>query len=246
MFQKFIKLCLLTFAITILPAVRVQALTTTVYNQEQLKKALQDSSITTITLGNDIETTEKINITRSVTIDGNGHTMKYVGTFGSSGSKDNTVWGGIYLLQVYQTEATIKNIKLTGGNAGLLVNGSKVTLVGTIDVSGNGFGGIELAQGSGVDRISHLILSDNAKIVNTTEDSNRPTLWVPNNSDPAILEKDGLQQTINSNQELSLEEITELFQSQENPSTGDFLFPYYICTILGILGVVIYFKKAIA
>ena len=62
-----------------------------------------------------------------MTIDGNGYTMKYVGTFGQAGSTDNTTWGGIYWLQVYNTNATIKDIKLTGGNAALLVNGSNVT-----------------------------------------------------------------------------------------------------------------------
>ena len=234
MVQKTFKTGILLLVMILIPTFCVSAQTSkTVHNQDELKSALQDSNVATITLANDIETTEKINIMRPVTIDGAGHTMKYVGTFGSSGSKDNTVWGGIYVLQVYKTTATIKNIKLTGGNAGLLVNGSKVTLVGTIDVSGNGFGGIELAQGSGVDQTAHLVLGENATLVNTTETSDKPTLWVPDDSDPAIVEKDGAQQIVNPDEELTLTEITELFLPQDNPSTGDL---YWLPVILGFLG----------
>ncbi len=241
MFFKLLKFSAIFLVVFLIPWMKPQALTT-VRTQEELKRALADPSISTITLGNDIETTEKINIMRPVTIDGNHHMMRYVGTFGSSGSKDNTVWGGIYLLQVYKTEATIKNIRLTGGNAGLLVNGSKVKLVGTIDVSGNGFGGIELAQGSGVDAVSHLILDDSSRIVNTTETSDKPTLWVPNNSNSAIIEQNGLTQTVNPDQELTLVEINELFQEAVNPSTGDHLYLYILCFILGSLGILFTLK----
>ena len=112
MFQKTLKTGILLLVMILIPTFCVSAQTSkTVHNQDELKSALQDSNVATITLANDIETTEKINIMRPVTIDGAGHTMKYVGTFGSSGSKDNTVWGGIYVLQVYKTTATIKNIK---------------------------------------------------------------------------------------------------------------------------------------
>lgn len=242
MFFKWMKFGAIFLVVFLIPLMKPQALST-VHTQEELKQALSDTSVSTITLGNDIETTEKINIMRPVTIDGNHHTLRYVGTFGSSGSKDNTVWGGIYLLQVYKTEATIKNIRLTGGNAGLLVNGSKVTLVGTIDVSGNGFGGIELAQGSGVNAVSHLVLDDSAKIVNTTETSDKPTLWVPKDSDPAVIEQDGLTQTVNPEQELTLTEINSLFEVIVNPSTNDSIYLYVICLILGSFGLLFTFRK---
>lgn len=234
MFKKFTKITLLLLTLTFFPTLKVFAKTATVNNQNELKEALQDLSITTITLGSDINTTEKINITRPVTINGNNHTMKYVGTFGSNESDDNTVWGGIYLLQVYKTTVEIQNIKLTGGNAGLLVNGSKVTLTGEIDVSGNGFGGIELGQGSNVTSTSHLILKENAKIVNTTETSLRPTVWVPSDSDDAILEKNGIKQTINSGRKLTITNINDLFLPQDNPSTGD---PVIASLLLGTLGI---------
>lgn len=51
--------------------------------------------------------------------------------------------GDNYVLKVYNTEATINGIKLTNANAAMLVSSSDVVLTGTIDVSGNKFGGIE-------------------------------------------------------------------------------------------------------
>lgn len=88
----------LLVALAIIPISSVSAKSITVNSQSELKDAINDNSITTITLGSNIETTEKINITRPVTIDGNGYTMKYVGTFGKHASTDYTTWGGIYLL----------------------------------------------------------------------------------------------------------------------------------------------------
>ncbi len=214
-----------------------------VNNQEELKEALSDSKITTITLGSNIDTTEKINITRPVTIDGAGYTIRYVGKFGSSQSSSNTVWGGIYVLHFYKTTGTLRNIKLTGGNAGLLINGSQVKLEGIIDVSGNGFGGIELGKGSGVTNSSHAILDSDTKLVNTTESSDNPTLWVPKDTDDSILEIDGVKQELEAGNELSLDEIIELFDIEENPETSDPIIIYSITFILSILTLIFIKQK---
>ena len=197
-----------------------------VNNQEELKEALSDSKITTITLGSNIDTTEKINITRPITIDGAGHTIRYVGKFGSSQSSSNTVWGGIYVLHFYKTTGTLRNIKLTGGNAGLLINGSQVKLEGIIDVSGNGFGGIELGQGSGVESIAHVILTDQTTLVNRTDSEDRPTLWVPKDSTGSILEINGAQYELLPEEEFTLNEIEAFTISTENPETGDPIILY--------------------
>lgn len=223
----------------------ISAKEVTVNNQAELKDAIADSTVTTITLGSNIETTEKINITRPLTIDGNGNAIKYVGTFGKTGSTDNTTWGGIYILQVYNTNATIRDIKLTGGNAALLVNGSNVTFEGTIDVSGNGFGGIELGQGSGITTVPKLSLVNGAKIINTTEAENRPTLWVPADTSKAILEINGVEKTITAGMELSLEEIEELFAPKQNPDTSDSLIFTIILGICGLFMFIISSKKII-
>ena len=223
--KKFSKILLLfVLTVTLCTTLNVKAATSkTVNNQAELKDALNDSNVSTIILGSDIETTEKINILRDVTIDGNNKTIKYVGTFGSSNSNDNTVWGGIYVLQVYKSNVTLKNIKLTGGNAGLLINGGHATFVGKIDVSGNGFGGIELGKGSGVTEAPKLTLTDDAEIINTTESTDKPTLWVPDDTTGAVIEIGNTKFELNPGEELSLDEINELEESLENPETSDSL-----------------------
>ncbi len=234
---------LLLVLIVLIPFINVHAAESrTVTSESALLEALKDENVTSILLGKDIDTTQKINITRPVTIDGGGHTMRYTGKFGNENSSENTVWGGIYVIQVYKTTATIKDIKLTGGNAALLVNGSNVTLVGKIDVSGNGFGGIELGQGSSVEDINHLIIDD-AKIVNDTESEDKPTLWVPSDSDPAIIEKDGESQAIASGVELALNELEEYFEEQESPATFDNLGLLTATCLFGLFGLGINYKK---
>ncbi len=223
--------------ITVMPTL-VSAKTQNVSSEEEFNNALSDKEVDTIVLDKDIDTKEKINITRPIYLDGKGHTIKYTGTF--KGGNDKTVWDGKYVLQVYRTTATIKDIKLTGGNAGLLVNGSLVTFKGKIDVSGNGFGGIELGQGAGVTEQVKISLTDNADIINTTESKDAPTLWVPSDSKEAIVEANGEKATIKSGEELELKEFEQLIG---NPETSDLIYLYVILNIIGILSLAVCFKK---
>ncbi len=176
-----IILGILVLSLLILPF-RVSARTETVNTEEELTNALNSDDVTTIELGQSIDITETIVVSKEKTIDGKNHTLKYVGLF-KGGSSDNTVWGnntngrGVYIIQVYNTEATIKDIKLTGGNAGLLINGSDVKLEGNIDVSGNGFGGIELGQGSGISSVPNVEMN-NVKLINDSESTEKPTIWI--------------------------------------------------------------------
>lgn len=185
--RKFMKGALMVMVglFVLVPMINVNAAEgiAEVKTEQEFLDALADESIHTITLTDNIETQKKININRPVTIDGNGKTIEYVGTFKGE-VYDNTVWGsgangdgqGVYVIQVYRTEATIKNITLTGGNAGLSANGSTVTLIGDIDVSGNGFGGIEMTKGSGVTTLPYVHAGE-ATITNTTETATTPTVW---------------------------------------------------------------------
>lgn len=230
-------LVVLSLVITFIPNTNAYAATEkTVSSQKELKEAIADKNISVIKLSGNIETTEKITTTRPVTIDGNGHTIKYVGTFGKEESKNNTVWGSIYILQAYKTTLTLKDIKLTGGNAAVLANGSTIRLEGKVDVSGNGFGGIELSQGKDVTETAKLVFADGSKLINTTEGKNKPTLWVPSDSDDAIIVMNGISQTIKSGEELTLAEIEELFEDdvEQSPPTGDFITLYIGLGILGI------------
>lgn len=238
-------LCMIILSmVALIPVSRIEAKEISVTTQDELKSALADKSIDTIVLGNNINTTEKINVLRPVTMDGNGKTLTYVGTFGKTGSRDNTVWGGIYVLQFYKTTGVLKNIKLTGGNAGLLINGSTVDLIGTLDVSGNGFGGIELGQGADVTTTPTIDLNDTGKIVNTTESKNRPTLWVPDNTDGANITIQGKTTTLVSGEELTLAELYALTENQ-NPETGDTTLYFVVLASisLGILLVTITKRK---
>lgn len=182
--KRYLVLLVAFFMIT--PVMNVHAEgTITVTTEEELFDAVENSDATTIILGNDIDITKKLNVTRSLTIDGANHTLRYAGTF-KDGSTNNQVWGsnnpapyngGVYVIHVYNTTATIKDITLTGGNAALNVNGSDVTLTGSIDVSGNGFGGIEVGKGQAVTN-KPILNFENATLKNDTESATTPTLWV--------------------------------------------------------------------
>ena len=73
--QLFKSLAILLVALAIIPISNVSAKTVTVNSQTELKDALDDSSITTITLGSDIETTENDNTVNN-TINSNNNNNK--------------------------------------------------------------------------------------------------------------------------------------------------------------------------
>lgn len=124
--------------------------------------------------------------------DGNGKTI----TFGTTGQNlvalkdatienvtvENTVatedWSSTYGVQCYNGTYTLKNVTAKGGNAGILVNSANVTLEGTIDVSGNEFGGIEVSKSSNPNLPSATLNVNGATIVNTTEQFRKPTIWI--------------------------------------------------------------------
>lgn len=190
----------------ILVPVGVSASEVTVKSQEELLLALDNKDVSQINLGADINTTQKINVTRDVIINGNDYTIKYIGKFrdGKTGveSNDNTVWhspvagttpvGAIYVIQVFNANVTIKDISLINGNRALGINGGKLVLDGTIDVSGNGFDAIELGHGSApADKISTLVVSDETFIINNSENSSNSTLFVDDADAKIIRSKDG-------------------------------------------------------
>lgn len=238
---KIKNICLFILLLTCFMITNVNALSKTVKNQEELKSALNNKDIDTIILDSDINTTEKINITRPIYLDGKNHTIKYVGKFGES--DDFTVWAGIYVLQVYKTTATIKDIKLTGGNAGLLINGSVVKLEGIIDVSGNGFGGIELGKGANVNEAPRVDFDSSTELKNSNESKDKPTLWVPDDTTGAVMSIDGVKKDLTAGEELSLNEIDELFEVKVNPETNDSLIFSLLLGISLIVLINIKFKK---
>ena len=201
-------------------------------NAEDLYKYLEDNVTTSVKLTKDIETTHKINVTSDKVIDGNGHKITYVGTF-KDGSSDNTDWGsdaeapyngGVYVIQAYNANVTVKNITLTGGNVGLSANGANLTLEGTIDVSGNGFGGIELTKGAAPTLAVPSLTINNATIVNTTETKDLPTLWTDNLSSEEVesmnIEYNGVKVAVTCDKEDGKPLQVQLFLDENNLPTG--------------------------
>lgn len=156
---------------------------TVVRSEQELLEALKTNE-ETIVLGGNIETTQKINVVRDATIDGAGYTISYTGKFYDKNNgvwvEDNTVWsspednsGAAYVIQVYMSNVTLKNIGLVGGNRGLAVNGGKVNLEGSIIFGNNGFEPIELSHGRDVPTInvSTLVVNEETLIVNLDSSS---------------------------------------------------------------------------
>ena len=87
-------------------------------------------------------------------------------------------WQGIYALQVYgASHANLKGISVTGADGGILINGAEVKLDGVVDVSGNEFGGIEVAKGEGVTTMPKLT-GTSANLNNDTETAGKPSVWI--------------------------------------------------------------------
>ncbi|MBK5247310.1 MAG: DUF3494 domain-containing protein [Peptostreptococcaceae bacterium] len=147
--------------------------TADVTNLTEFKAALANSNIDTINVTESFNTTEKIIVNRAVTINGGNKMIMFTG--------DAAEWQGNYVIEVYNTkDVNINNLKLIGGDAALLVNGSEVTLEGTIDVSGNEFGGVEVSRGAKID-LQNSTLTVSGTLVNGTEAYRLPTIWLVEN-----------------------------------------------------------------
>lgn len=167
-----------------------------------IAEALTDPDISELTLNAPIDTTSEIQIDKPMTLDGAGNTVtksepgkaftftqdSTVENITIENTADNTEWNSSYGVQFYTGEHTVKNAKLTGGNAGIIANSATVNLEGTIDVSGNTFGGIEVCRsGAGTETRAATpagVLNINgATILNSTEAYGKPTIWIDGNTD---------------------------------------------------------------
>ncbi|MGI5893926.1 MAG: pectate lyase-like adhesive domain-containing protein [Candidatus Merdivicinus sp.] len=172
--------------------------TALVGTEEELETALSGDA-KEIVLTQNIDTTKTISVDREVVIDGNGKTLEASNLNSTPGQNsallitadgvkvenlvldaaktDVGAWGSIYTIQVYEaTGVVLNNVTAKGGNGGIIVNGSDVTLEGTTDVSGNGFGGIEVSKG--VDVESDPVLTVNGTIVYADESLTKPAVWI--------------------------------------------------------------------
>ncbi len=136
-----------------------------------LQAAFNDASVTHITLDNDITTTETLLINRSgVRFNGNDKHITFIG--------DTAGWQGHYVVQVYNTfDVEINSLRVSGGDAGVLINGSLVTIKGNTHVLNNEFGGIEVSRGS-AGQNSLLTLQGNLWDESSLEHNGKPAVWV--------------------------------------------------------------------
>ena len=125
-------------------------------------------------------------ITSTNTNDETGKTAGILVTASGAAIKNLTVSGpnstattwdnGEYGIMVYNaTNVKLENVTVTAANAGIQVNSSVVTLSGTITVSGNEWGGIEVCKGSGLDNGGTLNING-ATVV--CEDKAVPAIWI--------------------------------------------------------------------
>lgn len=167
---------------------------------ESLASAIANPEVQKITLTANVAAPGTMSVRGKKEIDGGGKTI----TFSNVGQNlvllgdgselknitiNNTAmtetWNSTYGVQCYNGTYTLSNIKASGGNAGILVNASTVTLGEGIDVSGNHFGGIEVSKGAaGGLGPAKLIIT--APITNTTEAYGQPTVWT--DGEDAIVE----------------------------------------------------------
>ena len=164
---------------------------------EAIEEAATNPDITTLAINAPISTTANVQFDKPMTIEGNGNTVTQettgktftmtqdstVSNIEIESTADNTDWHSSYALQFYTGEHTVSNVKLSGGNAGIIVNSSTVSLEGTIDVSNNTFGGIEVSKGSAEGLTAGVLNINGATLVNTTEAYGKPTIWIDGNTD---------------------------------------------------------------
>lgn len=175
-------------------------------------QAINDPKVSTINLSGTIEVDGVKSFDRPITIKGGelsfsstgqnlvlleGGKLEGVTIKNTSGSQkkrrsSSPAWTSTYGLQVYKGTAELIDCTFIGGNAGLLVNGSEVTLKGTTRISGMSFGGIEVSKGARVPNAG--VLNIEGTLVNENEEYTKPTVWVDGTTEDIGIVNDSLSQ----------------------------------------------------
>lgn len=173
----------------------------TVSNVDEFKSGIANATeTTTITLGADITgINETLSVYKDVTLEGNGKTLSFNALNKDKNgvasalviNKDNVVvndltvemtaqdgWQGNYAIQVYNAEGVVlNNITASNGDAGLIVNASKVELTGTTTLLNNEVGGIEVSKGTGTG-LQNSTLTVTGTISMNNEERTVPVIWI--------------------------------------------------------------------
>lgn len=171
-------------------------------DESAIADAASDPEATEILVAAPISQAAEIQFNHGVTFDGGNNQITktepgkvYTFTADSTvenvdivSTADNTEWQSSYGIQFYTGEHTLKNATLSGGNAGVIVNSATLNLEGTIDVSGNTFGGIEVCKSSAGTQTraampAGVLNINSATIKNDTEEYLKPTIWIDGNTE---------------------------------------------------------------
>lgn len=161
-------------------------------SMETLQAAVNNADVNRINITAPITLTQELQINRPITVIGSdnkieishqGKGITFLKDSVSTGisiesTADNTDWHSAYGIQFYTAQHRIDGFKSSGGNAAALVNSANVKMEGTIDVSGNTFGGIEVSKGSAQGLSAGMLDITDANIVNTSEEYAKPTIWI--------------------------------------------------------------------
>lgn len=162
-----------------------------------LKAALNDSSVGYINLAAHvtISAPEKLVLARSdVRINGNDSSIVL-----NTPTAATPGWYGDYVFQVYNAQnVEINSLRVQGGDAGFLINGSQVTLKGNTHVDGHEFGGIEVSKGSAPGLSNSQLTLQGALWSETApfESQSKPSVWVVNGQ--GAVDSSALYQTLTS------------------------------------------------
>ena len=120
----------------------------------------------------------------------------------SGPNNTTTDWDeGEYGIKVYGTSGvTLQDVTVTSANAGIQVNSSAVTLAGTVTVSGNEWGGIEVCKSENAGMTAGTLNINGAAVVCT--DTAVPAIWIDGTTktDGVVNGTDGLMWVTMDNQ----------------------------------------------
>lgn len=179
----------------------------TVSTTDDLKKALDDETVKTITLGADIKLDSSAVIDMDgVTLDGDGHAISV-----PKGKDPVAADGDNFAIKVYANNVTVKDVK-TAGNAvgGIQIAGKNVALEGDIALGVHEWGGIELKAEADMTK---------ANITFAGESAGAPAIW----SDDADMkaESDSIKAAVKAQKDSKDADQLFLYVNAKNAPTAD-------------------------